>query len=66
MKLVVNGANHDHRGSGALRELLAEIGAESARVAVVINGRIVSREQREATVLKDGDEVDVLTLAGGG
>ncbi|MBM3334816.1 sulfur carrier protein ThiS, partial [Candidatus Sumerlaeota bacterium] len=36
------------------------------RVAVVINGDVINRENHAATVLADGDTVDIVHMVGGG
>jgi len=66
MQLVVNGKPLDHSGPGALDDVLAQIGATSAHVAVMVNETIVNRAAFGATQLREGDRVDVLTLARGG
>ena len=66
MKLTVNGTPYEHRGSGAIAALLAEMGAEAKHVALLVNDRIVVSLERDAIVLKNGDTVEVLTFAGGG
>ena len=66
MQLTVNGETHEHRGSGTLRELLQELGAEPARVAVVVNDEVVPRDRRDALRLRPADRVEVLAFAGGG
>ncbi len=66
MELTVNGEAHTHKGNGSLRTLLDELGADQARVALMVNDSVVRRDKREETVLREGDRVEVLTFAGGG
>ena len=66
MHLTLNGRPHDHRGDGSLAALLAELRADPVRVAVMINGNVITRDRRAEARLAEGDVVEVLTLAGGG
>ncbi len=66
MKLTVNGESLELTGSGDIPSLLAQLGANSARVAVMVNSAVISREAWGATTLSEGDSVEVLTFAGGG
>lgn len=67
MRLVVNGeptvlepAPHN------VEELLVSLKLPRERVAVELNGVIVTRAERAARQVKDGDTVEVVTLVGGG
>jgi thiamine biosynthesis protein ThiS len=66
MKLIVNDQPHEQGGNGRLGELLAELKAPSDRVAVMVNGDIVPRKDRDSFQLMEGDRVEILTFAGGG
>ena len=53
--------------SGSTAEALLRLtGFEPASLLVVINGDVVETEALATTILKDGDSVDLLKLAGGG
>lgn len=47
-------------------ELVAAIGLVSSQVAVERNKQIVRRQDHAATVLVDGDRLEIVTLFGGG
>ncbi len=66
MKITVNGKAHEHRGDGTVAGVLRELGADPARVAVVVNEAVIRSAERAAARLKEGDRVEVLTFAGGG
>jgi len=66
MKLIVNGADHDHRGTGTVAALLAECRADPEQSAVMLNDVIVCRSALNKTCLKPGDCVEIVTLMGGG
>ncbi len=66
MTITLNGAEHVHHGSGALSELLKELGVNPDQVAIMVNDRIVPKGEREAVRLREGDGVEILTFMGGG
>lgn len=49
-----------------LAEYLVSAGYSTARIAVERNGDIVPKAQYEATVLCDGDSLEVVSFVGGG
>jgi thiamine biosynthesis protein ThiS len=66
MDLTVNGKPHVHRGNGSIEALILEIHAQPDRVAVLVNDEIVPRQKRGTVSLKEGDHVEIITMAGGG
>jgi thiamine biosynthesis protein ThiS len=66
MKIVVNGTPHSYKGQVKVSAVLREMGATRARVAVVVNGEVVSRTWRGSRVLKNNDRLEILTYASGG
>lgn len=50
----------------SVSELLERLGYAGGRVAVELNGDIVRRDDYGATVLRDGDVVEVVRFVGGG
>ena len=66
MILIVNGTAHEHRGDGTLNALLAELGAHSEQVAIIVNDKAVKREERDPVRLAQGDRVEILVFMGGG
>ena len=66
MKLTVNGNPHEHAGDGSLDALLRELGADPARVALMVNDKVIGRDARVAVRLQPRDRVEVLVFAGGG
>jgi sulfur carrier protein len=47
-------------------ELLESMGLNSLKVAVELNEEIVPRAEHPATILRDGDTVEVVRFVGGG
>ncbi len=66
MDLAVNGNAHSHAGDGSIDALVLEIGAQPDKVAILVNNEIVPRDKRGAVSLKEGDNVEIITMAGGG
>ena len=53
--------------SGSTAEvLLRQAGFEPASVILILNDDVVEKSALASTVLKDGDSVEILRLAGGG
>ena len=66
MLLVVNGEERQVEPNTTVRELLASLGLGDTLVAVERNQEVVPRAQHAATVLADGDRVEVVHFVGGG
>ena len=66
MKLTVNGEDMETTGAVRVADVLRMINAGASRVVVFVNGTPVKTGERESHALKNGDSVEVLTLAGGG
>lgn len=67
MNLRINGREEIIEGEQLnVRELLARLGIEPVRVAVLVNGTIVRRAEWESAALAGGDTVEIVTMVGGG
>src|SRR4051812_25002855 len=67
LMLSVNGAPHAVPAEAmTVAELLAQLGVDAKRVAVEVNRELVPRSRHAQTRLAAGDEVEVVTLVGGG
>lgn len=66
MTLTINGGSRDFPDSLSLAELVTQLGMKADRVAVELNLEIVPRGKWEATVLKDGDKLEIVHFVGGG
>ena len=66
MRLVVNGEERQVAANTTVRELLTALGLAETLVAVERNEEVVPRAQHAATVLADGDRVEVVHFVGGG
>lgn len=61
----VNGVERDIAGK-TVAQYLATTDYDAKRIAVERNGEIVFKSQYDATVLEDGDCLEVVSFVGGG
>jgi sulfur carrier protein len=66
MALTVNGDLHPHREGLTVEDLLREKIYTFPLRVILVNQRVVKREQIPTTMLHDGDVVEVIHLIGGG
>lgn len=64
--LRVNGDPRHFESTLSVAELLGQLDLAAARVAVMVNGEVAPRETHENRSLHDGDEVEVISMVGGG
>ena len=64
--ITVNGEPREVRAGSSLAELVRELGLSSAAVAVEKNRKLVRARDHASTALSGGDEIEVVTLVGGG
>jgi thiamine biosynthesis protein ThiS len=66
MVLHINGAQKEVADGLSLAALVEELGMKPDRVAVELNREIVARAQWGETLLRGGDEVEIVHFVGGG
>jgi thiamine biosynthesis protein ThiS len=69
MDLVVNGEKRTltlRDENANVDAVVVALGLPQERVAVELNGAIVTKALRARTAVKDGDVLEVVTLVGGG
>ena len=66
MHITVNDDSRSVATGMTVAELLAALELNPRHVAVEINGVLVPRERHAAHALADGDQLEVVTLVGGG
>ena len=66
MQIIVNGQNRAVVDGTTLAELLSQLDLQARHVAVEINMELVPRAQHAEHRLADGDQLEVVTLVGGG
>lgn len=63
--LIINGESHRYEGPLALQAFLEHWSAGTRMIAVV-NDEVISRQKIGAIILREGDRIELLSLAGGG
>ena len=66
MRIQLNGEPREIPDSWSIADLLADLKIENRYCAVERNRSGVPREQHAACSLLDGDQIEVVTLVGGG
>ena len=67
MELFINGeAKQFTTDQMTVSALVEELSLPPTRIAVELNGHIVRQASRNATSLKGGDRLEIVTLVGGG
>ena len=66
MEITVNGKPREAPAGTSITALLAELALDSRQVAVEVNLELVPRSRHAEHRLEAGDEVEVVTLVGGG
>lgn len=66
MKITLNGEPKEVQEGITLQGILDTQGIPPERVACEVNVRIVKRGHYSTTVLKEGDEVEIVQMVGGG
>lgn len=66
IRLTVNGKSVEISGPTTVKNFLLEKGINPNVVACELNLTILKRANLESTVLKDGDQLEVIQMIGGG
>jgi sulfur carrier protein len=66
MNIIFNGEPRVVTADITVAALLAELNLKPRFVAVEVNLELAPRDRHEKHVLRDGDQVEVVTLVGGG
>jgi sulfur carrier protein len=66
MTVILNGTPRALAGDATVADAVRLVTTAAAGVAVAVNGEVVSRAAWQATLLADGDRVEVLTAVQGG
>jgi thiamine biosynthesis protein ThiS len=65
MNLIVNGDQRELPDGETVRALVTRYNLTPEKVAIELNRRLL-RSEKYDTLLKDGDEVEIVTFVGGG
>ncbi|MAI66373.1 MAG: thiamine biosynthesis protein ThiS [Phycisphaerae bacterium] len=64
--LTVNGKSKEFVGEITLQELLVQLELEKTLCAIEVNNSLVPHKLRNEYTLQDGDNVEIVSLVGGG
>ena len=65
MSLMINGEQVEADGK-TLSDYLKEAGYDTRGIAVERNGEVIPRSRYDSTILKDGDQVELVHCVAGG
>lgn len=66
MKILLNGEPREVPADWTVAALVEDLGLRPEQVAVERNRELVARARRAAVQLSEGDELELVTLVGGG
>jgi len=66
VSLVVNGDAVEFDGEISVSALLERLEVKTGAIAVEVNREIVSKSGYSEHVLRDGDQIEIVTFVGGG
>jgi thiamine biosynthesis protein ThiS len=66
MTITLNGDRHEVAGPLSVSALLERLDIDARRVAVELNLAVVKKAAYDSSVIKDGDEVEIVNFVGGG
>ena len=66
MTITLNGEPHELPGPLSVTALLTGLAIDHRRVAVELNLVVLKRAAFETTILREGDQVEVVNFVGGG
>jgi thiamine biosynthesis protein ThiS len=66
MTITLNGDRHELGAPLSISELLRQLDIDARRVAVELNLAVVKKAAYDSSLVKDGDEVEIVNFVGGG
>jgi len=66
IRIKVNGGERDIPAGTSVSALLLILGIEGRRIAVELNREIVPKSEHVKRVLAEGDQLEIVTMVGGG
>ena len=66
MTITLNGDPHELQAPLSVSALLEQLEIDARRVAVELNLAVVKKAAYDSSVIKDGDEVEIVNFVGGG
>ncbi len=66
MKIIVNGKTEHVSENLSIKDFLREKKAASEQVVIELNRNIVKKDEHRKTLLREGDQLEVIRIVGGG
>ena len=66
MTITLNGDKHELAAPLSVSALLQRLEIDARRVAVELNLTVVKKTAYDSSVIKDGDDVEIVNFVGGG
>jgi sulfur carrier protein len=66
LQITLNGDTHEVAGPLTVSELLTHLEIDGRRVAVEHNLVVLKRDAFDVTMVRDGDEIEIVNFVGGG
>lgn len=66
MTIILNGDKREIAAPVSVSELLRQLDIDERRVAVELNLAVVKKAAYDSSLVKDGDEVEIVNFVGGG
>ena len=66
MQITLNGDTHEIAGPVTVAELLAGLNIDARRVAVEHNLVVLKRPMFDTTMVREGDQIEIVNFVGGG
>ena len=66
MTITLNGDKHELAAPVSVSALLQQLEIDARRVAVELNLAVVKKAAYDSSMIKDGDEVEIVNFVGGG
>ena len=66
MQITLNGDAHEIAGPLTIAELLAGLSIDLRRVAVEHNLAVLKRSAFDTTMVREGDQIEIVNFVGGG
>jgi sulfur carrier protein len=66
LRIQVNGEPREVNDGLSLPELIAELQLKPQQIAIELNQQVIRRAHWAATMLRDGDRIEIVHFVGGG
>jgi len=64
--LIINGKKIDLPTGISITELLRQLNLDRDKIVIEVNFKLISKDQYASTLLKQDDQVEIISFVGGG